>query len=158
MVNEQIETDLNSALASLPHGPEFRFVDHLESLTPGLEAIGLYQLTEQLACLSGHFPGHPIMPGVLMIEALAQVAGIAAQTDPKHPPLADLKLTAVKQVKILGTIQPGQSLRIQAKISGRFENLVLATGKITSTDGSCLLEGQVTLSGRGLMPKSTVRT
>ena len=158
MANQLIQTDLTSALASLPHGPEFRFVDYLESLTPGLEAIGLYRLPEQSGFLCGQFPGHPIMPGVLMIEALAQVAGVAAQTDPINPALADLKLTAVRQVKILGTIKPGQFLRIQASISGRLENLVLATGRITSADGSCLLEGQVTLSGQISTPKPGVQT
>ncbi len=148
MATELNETDLTSALASLPHGPEFRFIDQLESLTPGLEAVGLYRLREQASFLSGHFPGHPIMPGVLMIEALAQVAGIAAQTDPTIPALAELKLTAVRQVKILGTITSGNVLRIHARISGRLDSLVLATGMITSADGTCLLEGQVTLSGR----------
>jgi 3-hydroxyacyl-[acyl-carrier-protein] dehydratase len=158
MANELFETELTSALASLPHGPEFRFVDQLESLTPGLEAVGLYRLPEQSLFLSGHFPGYPIMPGVLMIESLAQVAGVAAQTDPIIPAIIDLKLTAVRQVKILGTITPGQILRIQATISGRLENLILATGKITSSDGSCLLEGQVTLSGRISTPKQAIQT
>jgi 3-hydroxyacyl-[acyl-carrier-protein] dehydratase len=93
-----------------------------------------------------------------MIEALAQVAGVAAQTDPTIPALAELKLTAVRQVKILGTVAPGQALRIQATISGRLENLILATGKITSADGSCLLEGQVTLSGRISTTKPAIQT
>lgn len=158
MTNEVIETDLTSALASLPHGPEFRFVDHLESLTPGLEAIGVYRLPEQSSFLAGHFPGHPIMPGVLMIEALAQVAGVAAQTDSKVSPLEDLKLTAVRQVKILGSIQPGQVLRIQANIAGRLQNLILAAGRITTADGNCVLEGQVTLSGNSPSTKPKVPT
>jgi 3-hydroxyacyl-[acyl-carrier-protein] dehydratase len=158
MATEPNETDLTSALASLPHGPEFRFIDQLESLTPGLEAVGLYRLREQASFLSGHFPGHPIMPGVLMIEALAQVAGVAAQTDPTITTLAELKLTAVRQVKILGTIAPGNILRIHARISGRLDNLVLATGMITSADGTCLLDGQVTLSGRISTTKPVVQT
>lgn len=93
-----------------------------------------------------------------MIEALAQVAGVAAQTDPTITTLAELKLTAVRQVKILGTIAPGNILRIHARISGRLDNLVLATGMITSADGTCLLDGQVTLSGRISTTKPVVQT
>jgi 3-hydroxyacyl-[acyl-carrier-protein] dehydratase len=138
---------LASALSSLPHGREFRFVDELESLAPGVSAIGLYNLDDQAVFLNGHFPGNPIMPGVLMIEALAQVAGIAAQTDPTLPALAKLKLAAIRQVKILGTIGPGQKIRINATITGRLGNLVQASGSVTNEAGESLLDGQVTLSG-----------
>lgn len=140
--------DLSAALQSLPHGEAFRFVDRLEHLNPGQSAIGLYTLPPEAAFLSGHFPTHPIMPGVLLVEALAQVAGIAAQTDPLIPPLADLRLAAIRQCKILGTIPPGASLRIEARISGRLGNLVQATGTVSSDQGHPLLEGQVTLSGQ----------
>ena len=144
--------DLTSALRSLPHGPEFRFVDQLESLVDGKSAIGLYTLPKDADFLRGHFPEHPVMPGVLLVEALAQVAGIAAQTDPLIPPWADLRLTAIRQCKILGTIPPGATVRIEASIVGRLGNLVQAVGAITSNDGEPLLEGQVTLSGMSHKP------
>lgn len=139
--------DLAAALASLPHGPEFRFVDRIESLTPGSAAVGIYRLPPDANFLKGHFPSQPIMPGVLMLESLAQVAGIAAQTSPDIPPLAELRLTAIRQTKILGTIAPGQTLRIQAIVAGRLGTLVQASGTVSTEDGTCLLEGQVTLSG-----------
>ncbi len=139
--------NFSTAISDLPHGPEFRFVDSLELLDPGRAAVGRYLLKPEAFFLPGHFPGRPLLPGVLMIEALAQVAGIAAQTDPDLPPLADLRLTAVRQCKILGTIAPGQTLRIEAEISGRLGGLVQAAGKIVADDGAVLLEGQITLSG-----------
>lgn len=139
--------ELIAALASLPHGQEFRFVDRIESLNPGLAAVGIYQLRPDANFLLGHFPAKPIMPGVLMIEALAQVAGIAAQTSPDIPALLDLKLTAIRQIKILGTIEPGQTLHIQVKILGRLGPLVQATGIVSDESGTHLLEGEVTLSG-----------
>jgi 3-hydroxyacyl-[acyl-carrier-protein] dehydratase len=139
--------DLASALASLPHGPEFRFVDELQALDPGHSATALYHLPADAAFLAGHFPERPLMPGVLMIEALAQVAGIAAQTHPEIPALADLRLTAVRSAKILGTIPPGQTLLIQVAIAGRLGPLIQASGQVSTTDGTVLLEGQVTLSG-----------
>ena len=74
--------DLQSALATLPHGPEFRFIDELTELEPGKSATGIFALKGNEAFLAGHFPGQPIMPAVLQIEAIAQMAGIAAQTHP----------------------------------------------------------------------------
>ncbi|MCB1224661.1 MAG: beta-hydroxyacyl-ACP dehydratase [Verrucomicrobiales bacterium] len=139
---------LASALASLPHGPEFRFIDALDSLEPGVHATARYTLPATAPWLPGHFPGHPLMPGVLMIEAVAQLAGVVAQSDPSLPPLADLRLTAVRQAKILGTLPPGESLRIEAEIQGRLAGLIQAQGRVIHfATGATLLQTQITLSG-----------
>ena len=92
---------LQKALQSLPHGPEFRFVDRLVSLVPGKEAVGEYLVRGDEYYLGGHLPGEPIFPGVLLIEAAAQLAGVIAQNDPVIPSLPGLKLTALRAVKIL---------------------------------------------------------
>lgn len=137
---------LSSALQSLPHGPEFRFVDELTDLEPGKKATGVYKLKGNETFLTGHFPGYPIMPAVLMVEALAQVAGVAAQTDPNIPALADLRLTAMRAIKVLGTAIPGEVLTIEAEIQGRMGGLLQATGTVKVED-RLLVQGQVTLSG-----------
>lgn len=93
---------LETALRTLPHGPEFRFIDRMISLIPGKEGIGEYRVRGDEPFLRGHFPGKPIFPGVLLVEAAAQLAGIAAQSDPSIPPLNHLKLAAISTVKILG--------------------------------------------------------
>lgn len=139
-------TDLQDALRSLPHGPSFRFVDQLTALVPGRSAVGVYQIDPAAAYLEGHFPGHPLMPAVLVVEAIAQVAGIAAQTDPVIPAMADLRLTAIRGIKIYGAAFPGEALIIETEIAGRMGNLVLATGKVR-VGGRLIAEGQVTLSG-----------
>src|SRR5215831_1976681 len=102
-----LDNALAKALASLPHGPEFRFVDRLLSLDPGKSAVGEYTVRGDELFLRGHFPGHPLFPGVLLVEAAAQLAGTVAQSDPKIKPLAELKLTAMRGIKILGTAKPG---------------------------------------------------
>jgi len=137
---------LSSALQSLPHGPEFRFVDELIDLDPGKKATGVYKLKGTETFLAGHFPGYPIMPAVLMVEALAQVAGVAAQTDPNIPALAHLRLTAMRAIKVLGTATPGEVLTIEAEIQGRMGGLLQATGTVKVED-RLLVQGQVTLSG-----------
>src|SRR3954447_25825470 len=95
-------------LAGLPHGPEFRFLDRLLSLEPGQSGTGEYLVRGDEPFLKGHFPGAPLFPGVLLLEAAAQLAGTVAQSDPKLTPLKELKLTALKGVKILGSARPGE--------------------------------------------------
>lgn len=140
--------NLQDALQSLPHGPGFRFVDELNALAPGRSATGTYLLTHEAPFLEGHFPGRPLMPAVLMVEAMAQVAGIAAQTDPAIPPMPDLRLTAIRGIKIYGTAFPGETLVIECELMGRMGNLVQASGKVRVGD-RVIAEGQVTLSGAG---------
>jgi 3-hydroxyacyl-[acyl-carrier-protein] dehydratase len=134
------------ALASLPHGAEFRFVDRLTNLEPGKHGVGEYTVRGDEPFLRGHFPGQPLFPGVLLLEAAAQVAGTVAQCDPQIPPMPGLKLTALRGAKILGTATPGQMIQIHAHITGRLGNLVQARAT-ASVDGVVVLQAELTLSG-----------
>ena len=133
------------ALHSLPHGPEFRFVDRLLNLEPGKAGVGEYLVRGDEPFLRGHFPGQPLFPGVLLVEAVAQLAGTVAQSDPKIPALAGLKLTALRAVKILGTAKPGQTIRLDAEVTGRLGNLVQARGS-ASVNGTVVLQAELTLA------------
>jgi len=137
---------LQIALASLPHGPEFRFLDRLVALDPGVSGIGEYTVKGDEYFLRGHFPGSPLMPGVLMIEAVAQLAGVVAQSDPKIGALENLRLTALRGVKILGSAIPGQILKLEVEIAGRLGNLIQAHGK-AAVEGRAVLELELTLAG-----------
>jgi len=139
---------LQTALDSLPHGPEFRFLDRLITLDPGTFGIGEYAVKGDEYFLRGHFPGSPFMPGMLMIEAVAQLAGVVAQSDPRIGPLENLRLTALRAVKILGSARPGQVLRVEAQIVGRLGKLIQARGKGT-VEGCAVVELELTLSGDG---------
>jgi len=141
-----MDKTLRKALASLPHGPEFRFVDRLLKLEPGLSGMGEYTVRGDEHFLSGHFPGEPLFPGVLLIEAAAQVAWIVAQSDPKVPLLPALKLTALKGIKISGTAKTGEVVRMEARITGRLANLIQAEISVRVAD-RIVLEGSLTLSG-----------
>jgi 3-hydroxyacyl-[acyl-carrier-protein] dehydratase len=138
--------DLAAALQSLPHGPEFRFVDRLLRLDPGKEGVGEYRLRGDEHFLRGHFPDHALFPGVLLVEAAAQVAGIVAQTDPVHGALAGLKLTAIRAAKITGSASPGDALEIHARITGRLGYLIQAETEITLL-GRTVLTATLVLSG-----------
>ncbi len=148
-----MNVDLQRALDALPHGPEFRFLDELIALDPGNEGTACYRLKGDEVFLAGHFPGNPMLPGVILIEAIAQLAGVVAQTDPVHPALLDLRLTGVRAAKILGAAVPGDRLEIRAKVEGRLGGLVQAEGEVRGTAG-LLATAKVTLSGDS--PRSDV--
>ena len=134
------------ALAYLPHGAEFRFVDRLAELVPGVSGRGEYRVRGDEPFLRGHFPGEPLFPGVLLIEAAAQLAGVVAQSDPQIPALPGLKLTAVRGAKILGTARPGEVLEITARVAGRLGNLIQAQASV-AVAGRVVLQVELTLSG-----------
>ncbi len=137
---------LASALDSLPHGPGFRFVDKLVTLVPGKEALAEYRVKGNEAFLEGHFPGNPMMPGVILLEAIAQLGGVTAQSDPELKPLLDLRLTAVRAAKILGAARPGEVLKITANVEGRLGGLVQIGGQVAGSNGM-LASAKITLSG-----------
>jgi len=137
---------LELAMRSLPHGPEFRFVDRMVSLTPGKEGVGEYCVRGDEFYLRGHLPGEPILPGVLLVEAGAQVAGMVAQEDPANPTWPRMKLSALRAVKILGSAKPGDTLRIEATITGRLDSLIQAA--VSAFIGSTkVLVAELTLAG-----------
>lgn len=137
---------LHEALHALPHGPEFRFVDRLLELEPGVRGVGEFTLRGDEAFLRGHFPGDPLLPGVLLVEAAAQLAGVVAQGDPAQPPLPGLKLTAIRGAKILGAVRPGESVRIEARVLARLGPLVQAEAE-ASVAGRPVLRAQLVLTG-----------
>ena len=132
----------------LPHGPEFRFVDRLLRLNPGQAGAAEYRVRGDEPLLRGHFPNDPIFPGVLLVEAAAQLAGVVAQTDPKIAPLTGLKLTAMRNVKILGGAKPGDTIQLEVKIIGRLGRLIQAQAT-ARTAGKTELTAELTLCGDG---------
>jgi len=139
--------DLFQALSSLPHGPSFRFIDEVVEIVPGVSATAHWSLKGNEAFLEGHFPGQPLLPGVIMIESLAQLGGVLAQSDRGDKPLKNVRLTAVRQFKILGTIPPGQTLILHARRDAVMPGLVQVSGEIFTADGTKLAAGSIVLSG-----------
>ena len=90
-----------------------------------------------------------MMPGVLLVEAAAQLAGVVAQSDQAIPPLPGLKLTAIRGAKILGSAKPGEIIRFEARLLGRMGNLVQAQAT-ASINARTVLQVELTLAGEPL--------
>ena len=95
----------------LPHREPFVFVDEILAHTPGENAAGRKTFPADTPFFRGHFPGDPIVPGVILAEALAQVAGIAAGQ-------AGMRLAAIKAMKFPSAARPGEEIALSARKAG----------------------------------------
>src|SRR5208282_4307934 len=99
----------------LPHRYPFLLVDRIVELDPPNRIVGLKNVTINEEFFQGHFPGAPVMPGVLILEAMAQVAGVMLYRDMHdHDKCKKLiYLTGVENVKFLSPVVPHEQLRMQ---------------------------------------------
>lgn len=133
-------------LEGLPHGAEFRFLDELLSLEPGRHGTASYTIPPEADFLKGHFPGKPCMPGLLLLEAAAQLAGVVAQSSTTEPAIERLLLAEVRGARFLGLALPGDRLTLEARILRRFGDVVTAAVQ-ASVGARPVLRGEVTLAG-----------
>jgi 3-hydroxyacyl-[acyl-carrier-protein] dehydratase len=103
--------DLDEALARLPHAAPFRFVDSVESLEPGVRIVARYRVTGDEPFLAGHFPGNPIFPGVIQVEALAQAGAVALLADERFTGQLPL-FGKVEETKFRRVVRPGDELTL----------------------------------------------
>lgn len=104
-------TATDDLVALLPHRPPFRFVDRVLEMVPGERIVAAYQVTGDEAFLAGHFPGRPIFPGVLQLEALAQAGAIALLADERYAGRLPL-FGGVENVRFRRQVVPGDEIRL----------------------------------------------
>ena len=125
----------------LPHRYPFLLVDKVAELEPGKKAVGIKNVTANEPFFQGHFPDFPIMPGVLIIEALAQTAGIAANEGNGVSGKLGV-FASIDQVKFKRQVFPGDTLRLEAEIL--FSKMGVVKAKVTATvDGQLAAEGEI---------------
>jgi 3-hydroxyacyl-[acyl-carrier-protein] dehydratase len=100
----------------LPHRPPFLFVDEILELRPGDAAVARWRVDPDEAFFAGHFPGHPLLPGVLMIEALAQTAGLAAAAMPEHRGRLAV-FAGIERARFRRQVLPGETLEMSMTIT-----------------------------------------
>jgi 3-hydroxyacyl-[acyl-carrier-protein] dehydratase len=106
--------DVREIMKIIPHRYPFLLVDRIESLKEGEEIVGIKNVTINEPFFAGHFPGNPIMPGVLIIEAMAQVGGVLAfHSSPKEWAGSLVYFMGIDKVRFRKPVVPGDQLRLE---------------------------------------------
>lgn len=99
----------------IPHRHPFLLLDCIEELEPGVKAVGYKNITYDESFFAGHFPDEPVMPGVLMVEALAQTGAVAVLSMPENKGKIAY-FAAIKNCKFKRKVVPGDRLRLECEI------------------------------------------
>jgi 3-hydroxyacyl-[acyl-carrier-protein] dehydratase len=129
----------------LPHRPPFVFVREVVDCDPGRAVHARTSFSASDPMFAGHFPGNPIVPGVILTEALAQAAGIAAASGHVVNRRPLFLLSAIRTMKFLQAVRPEEEIDLRAEKIAATETLLQF--KVTaSVDGAIVAEGQLVLS------------
>ena len=113
----QITLDAAQIQALIPHRAPFLLIDRIVELEPGKRIVGLKNVSlEKDAYLQGHFPGNPVMPGVLIVEALAQIGAVLVLHDPAHTGKLPL-FARIDNCRFRQQVRPGDTLRLEVEVT-----------------------------------------
>jgi len=139
------EFNIGQILKMIPHRYPMIMVDRIVECDDKTRIVGIKNVSVNEPCFQGHFPGRPVMPGVLQLEAMAQTGGILLIRISK---LADKMpyFMSIDKVKFRKVVVPGDQLRIEAEITrvrtriGRFAARILVDGEVVSeAEMTCML-------------------
>lgn len=136
-----MKLEIGEILAILPHRYPFLLVDRMVSLEPGKRGTGLKNVSVNEPQFQGHYPGRPIMPGVLLLEAMAQVAGIVYLAQEGMEGRVPL-FAGVDRARFRRPVVPGDQLLIEVEIGKAKAGVVKATGKVTA-GGAVVAEAEL---------------
>jgi beta-hydroxyacyl-ACP dehydratase FabZ len=127
--------DIDRILRALPHRYPFLLVDRILELEGATRVVGLKNVTINEPFFQGHFPGHPIMPGVLIVEAMAQVGGCLMLGGLEHPEDKLVYFMGVDAVRFRRPVRPGDQLRMEVTL-------------LQVRGGTCRMKGVATVDGK----------
>ena len=133
---------ITEILKLLPHRYPFLLVDRILELDPEKRIVGLKNVTINEQFFQGHFPGAPVMPGVLIIESMAQVAGVLIYRDLPDREKKLIYFTGIENAKFRRPVIPGDQLRIEMEVLSRRNNFGKLQGRAI-VDGNLVAEAVV---------------
>jgi len=113
--SNEVVFDINAIMKILPHRYPFLLVDKITEFIPGESITGMKNVTMNEPFFQGHFPDHPVMPGVLIVEAMAQTGGIMLLNTMSNPEEYVAYFASIDNVKFIKPVLPGDTLRFELK-------------------------------------------
>ena len=126
----------------IPHRHPFLLVDTIEEMEPGVRAVGRKCVTYNEPFFTGHFPQEPIMPGVLQIEALAQVGAVAILSKPENKGKTAY-FGGIKNCRFRGKVSPGDKVKLETTIIKAKGPLGIGHA-VASVDGKVVVDAELT--------------
>jgi len=137
-----VEIGIAEILKILPHRYPFLLVDRILEVEKGKRIVGIKNVTFNEEFFQGHFPGNPVMPGVLIVEAMAQVSAIGLHGVVPDQEKKILYLSAVDRCKFRRPVVPGDQLRIEAEILN-LKTRICKCRAVATVDGRLCAEAEL---------------
>lgn len=126
----------------IPHRYPMLLIDRVDELEPGKRAVAVRNVTAHEEIFNGHFPGNPVMPGVLIVEALAQTGAVALLSMPEFKGKTAY-FGGIKQAKFRQVVRPGDTLKLEVTLDKMRNNI--GSGKALATiDGKKCCSAELT--------------
>lgn len=133
--------NINEIKKIIPHRYPFLLIDAVNELEPGKRAVGIKNVTVNEPFFQGHFPDRPIMPGVLIVEALAQVGAVAVLSMPENDGKLAL-FTGIDNFRFRRQVVPGDTLRLEIEMI-KMKGPVGRARAVATVDGCIAAEGTI---------------
>ncbi|HXT17736.1 MAG TPA: UDP-3-O-acyl-N-acetylglucosamine deacetylase [Gemmatimonadaceae bacterium] len=134
--------EIEEIMKVLPHRYPFLLVDRILEIEAGKRIVGLKNVTINEPFFQGHFPGHPIMPGVLIIEAMAQVGGMLLMGAVPDPESKVVYFTSLNNVKWRQPVKPGDQLRFELELL-QVRGMMCKMSGVAKVDGKVVAEAEM---------------
>jgi 3-hydroxyacyl-[acyl-carrier-protein] dehydratase len=144
--------DINRIMSILPHRYPFLLVDRVLEIERKKRIVAIKNVTINEPFFQGHFPGYPIMPGVLVVEAIAQVGGLLILTELPNPESTLMVFTGIDGARFRRPVVPGDQVRIEVTTINWRSRAVKMLGQAT-VDGKLVCEATATC---GLIPRPAI--
>ncbi|KRM06477.1 (3R)-hydroxymyristoyl-ACP dehydratase [Liquorilactobacillus ghanensis DSM 18630] len=137
-----MELDVTQIQKIIPHRYPMLLIDRITELEPGQRAVGLRNVTAHEEVFNGHFPGNPVMPGVLIIEALAQTGAVALLSMPEFKG-ETAYFGGIKNAKFRKVVRPGDTLILTVELE-KIRNHVGLGKAVATVDGKKACSAELT--------------